>query len=75
MTYFRRAAASPRELEASIREIRWSNIVPAESLADQALKKHYQIDGTSLVAQWLRILLPMQGTWVRIGRASCRERV
>ena len=21
--------------------------------------------GTSLVAQWLRILLPMQGTWVR----------
>ena len=24
-----------------------------------------QIDRTSLVAQWLRIRLPMQGTWVR----------
>ena len=23
------------------------------------------IKGTSLVAQWLRICLPMQGTWVR----------
>ena len=38
--------------------------------------------GPSLVAQWLRIHLPMQGAWVRalvredqIGRASCRERV
>ena len=28
--------------------------------------------GASLVAQWLRICLPMQG---KIGRASCRERV
>ena len=61
MTYFRRAAASPRELEASIREIRWSNIVPAESLADQALKKHYQIDGNSLVVQWLGLSFHCRG--------------
>lgn len=33
-------------LEATIREVRWSDIVPAESLADQALKKHYQIEVT-----------------------------
>ena len=25
----------------------------------------YHMGGTSLVAQWLRIRLPMQGTWVR----------
>ena len=25
----------------------------------------HQVTGTSLVAQWLRIRLPMQGTWVR----------
>ena len=33
-----------------------------------ALKKIYiktESLGTSLVAQWLRIRLPMQGTWVR----------
>ena len=31
------------------------------------LRKHSQepVIGTSLVGQWLRILLPMQGIWVR----------
>ena len=26
-----------------------------------------QMEGTSLVVQWLRICLPMQGAWIRYG--------
>ena len=35
---------------------------PTRALVFPAVKKQ---GGTSLVAQWLRICLPMQGTWVR----------
>ena len=35
-----------------------------EALLKLKLKKLAQV-GASLVAQWLRICLPMQGTWVR----------
>ena len=38
-----------------------------ETIINQLLADSYQnsTSGTSLVAQWLRIHLPMQGTWVR----------
>ena len=38
-----------------------------ETIIDQLLADSYQnpISGTSLVAQWLRICLPMQGTQVQ----------
>ena len=35
-----------------------------EKLIERELLKYCYI-GTSLVAQWIRLHLPMQGTWVR----------
>ena len=35
------------------------------SIAKENIHKTKRQPGTSLVVQWLRIRLPMQGTWVR----------
>ena len=52
------------------------------NLVQNVIISHYQnsykdtLRGASLVAQWLRICLPMQGTWVRAlvwEDPTCRE--
>ena len=39
--------------------------LPASTVWNPALWEYKKTPGASLVAQWLRICLPMQGTWVR----------
>ena len=41
------------------------NICRSKNMIKQTKDKRREMEGASLVAQWLRIHLPMKGTWVR----------